>query len=363
MSFDTMGINNQEKENASNHDIRNIVMDKLRVIPGIGCVMALLSGFFFATAGFTVEMAEGADPAFIITVRTVLQLFIFLPFVIYFKEPIHGVDGERLSLLGRSILGYISFLVGYYSLSYISFTDSQAILFSAPVFTAMFACVLLKEPFGIFNVVTSIITIIGVFLIARPTFLFPPESIVDVFSPEDRIIGLIFAVVGLFTISYVYICMRQLQKTPTNAVIVYFSIFCIFAGSLTMNINVFVTGKPIVLPPSFFSWMMILVNGICCSLAQVTLVISLKLEEAGLVCLLRTIDVVVAFFYQAVFLNQPIHWTTIVGSVIVCSGCIAVGLKKILDSKKKARDASQSVCLPNDVISYNISSNDEKQPV
>jgi drug/metabolite transporter (DMT)-like permease len=78
---------------------------------------------------------------------------------------------------------------------------------------------------------------------------------------------------------------------------------------------------------------MVVINGVCGILNQAALVLSLKFEEAGLVSLLRTFDIVIAFVYQAAFLNQPIYWTSILGSIIVTSGCVGVALKKYLASK------------------------------
>lgn len=54
-----------------NNDIRTRIMENLRVIPCIGLIMALLSGIFFATASFTVELAPGVDSAFIVAFRSV----------------------------------------------------------------------------------------------------------------------------------------------------------------------------------------------------------------------------------------------------------------------------------------------------
>lgn len=341
-------------------DIRTVVMDRLRVIPCIGIIMALLSSIFFATASFTVELTPGVDAAFIVSFRSVLrvdlgchlysffnfslnrsvfQVIFFLPLSIYFKEPLHGIDGERMALLQRSITGYVTFAMSYYALSYISLSDSSAISFSAPVFVAVIAYFALKEPCGLFQVITVIGTVIGVFLIARPSFLFETD-VADTFTVSERITGTIMSVVCCLSMAYTYVTMRKLVKTPTNAIIVIFSFFSIFLGCVNMNISSFVTGKVVGLPKSSFEWGMIVINGICGVLNQVALVLSLKFEEAGLVSLLRTFDIVIAFAYQAAFLNQPIYWTSILGSVIVCSGCVAVALKKYLASKQHSNELS-----------------------
>jgi hypothetical protein len=62
------------KDIQQERDIRNVVMDRLRMIPCMGLLMALLSGFFFATAGFTVDLMDHVDAAFVVTTRYVLQI-------------------------------------------------------------------------------------------------------------------------------------------------------------------------------------------------------------------------------------------------------------------------------------------------
>src|ERR1700712_2389605 len=123
--------------------------------------------------------------------RSFVQLIVFLPLAMYFKEPLFGIEGERVALLERSVFGYTCFVLSYYALSYISLSDSSAIAFSAPVFVSVFACVLLKEPCGVFQVVTIFGTLVGVFLIARPSFLFAAADIPDAFSIQDRVTGVI----------------------------------------------------------------------------------------------------------------------------------------------------------------------------
>ena len=314
-------------------DIRSLAMNRLRVIPCMGLLMALLSGFFFATAQFTVDLMDHVDSSFVVMTRSLIQLAFFLPPAIYFREPLTGIAGERVALWERCFFG-LSVLTSYYALSFISLADSSAIGFSAPVFVSVFACFLLHEPCGLFQVSTVLGTLVGVVLIARPSFIFPEDSVLDVFSTDDRVIGIILSVVTCLTMAYTYVSMRKLQKTPTNVVVAVFSIFCIIVCSLVMNVVSFFSGVSVVIPHSTFDWTMIGVNGICGVLGQLTLVVALKLEEAGLVAVMRTFDIVIAFLYQAMFLNQPIQWTSILGAVIVCSGCIVVSLKKYFDSKR-----------------------------
>lgn len=309
------------------------MIEKLQKIRGIGLVMALLTGCCMATAGFMVALMDSVDPTFVVITRSAMELIFFLPIVLYSKESLLGIKGERFAVFQRAVTGFFEFTLHYWSLRYVSLSDSSAIVFSAPVLVSIFACILLKEQCGVFQVSTILVTLTGVFLISRPSFIFNPTEN-EVFTVQERIIGISMAVACSLSMSYGFIAMRKLQKTSTSVVVSFFSIFCIIAGSMTLNITSLATNKVFVIPKSLRDWGFIFVNGMCGVIGQGLLVMSLKLEEAGLVSLMRTIDIVVAFGYQAMFLPQPLYWPSIAGAVIVCSGCVAVALKKYFTPKQ-----------------------------
>lgn len=47
--------------------------------------------------------------------------------------------------------------------------------------------------------------------------------------------------------------------------------------------------------------------------------------------LARTFDIVMAFIYQAAFLDEPVVWTSILGAMIVCIGVSLSCLKKLYE--------------------------------
>ena len=69
-------------------------------------------------------------------------------------------------------------------------------------------------------------------------------------------------------------------------------------------------------------------------LGRLTFVLSLKLEEAELFAVIRTIDIVIAFLYQVMFLCQAIQNTLILEAFFVCTTCLAVSHKKYFLFKK-----------------------------
>lgn len=265
-------------------------------------------------------------------------MLVYLPLTLWLKNPLLGVPGERFYLIQRSFFGFITITFNYYSMSFISLSDASAIAFSSPVFVSIFAYFLLKEKFGVFQVTTVFWTLTGVVLIARPSFLFGARAIDRQFSASDRLIGTSLAFVASLCMALAHIMMRRLQKTPTTTVISFFSMFCAVCGLVVVSVLKLTTSCPIRFPAKS-DYVFIFANGMSGVLGQGFIVVALKIEEAGLVTLCRTFDIVIAFLYQITFLNQEILLMSVVGAVVVSSGCVACGLKKYFDAKPETMKA------------------------
>ena len=139
-----------------------------------------------------------------------------------------------------------------------------------------------------------------------------------------------------------FVMMRRLQKTPSAVVISVISIITIIMGVIVLTIIVFLfkekvgilsTGVGVPESPQEILWL--LANGLCGVFGQLCLTVSLKIEEAGLVSLARTIDILMAFIFQVAFLHSEIvHWTSIAGGIIVCFGVCISALRRWLRGKK-----------------------------
>lgn len=324
-------------------DFRDRAMARLRQIPGMGILLAFLSSICLATASLSVEFMGGTDAVFIVLCRALIQFIFYLPLSIFFRDPITLVPGERWIMLQRSIYGLISFVTCYKALSFLSLSDSQSIVFSSPVYTSFVGCIFLGESCGIFQIATIVTTLAGVVLIARPTFIFPVDTSHDEFSPQDRIIGVTLAFVCSLAQAFVYLSLRRLQKTPTTLVITGFSFLMAAFAAILLAILYYATPLEVIFPTTLSHWGFIFLNGMCGVVGQGFLTIAVKIEEAGLVSLTRTFDIVLAFIYQIILLkNQHVYWTSILGAVIVSSGCVAVAVKKIWFAKKSLQSDEKS---------------------
>lgn len=139
--------------------------------PYIGIVLAAISSLFFSLCSVIVKWMVNVDPMELAMCRFVGVLLPTVP-VIILKDADVFPKGRRLMLVLRSFFGTTGLMLSFYAFRNMPLADASVIVFSVPVFVAVFAYIFLKEPCGLFNILTIILTLIGVILITRPTFIF-----------------------------------------------------------------------------------------------------------------------------------------------------------------------------------------------
>ncbi|KIL54220.1 hypothetical protein M378DRAFT_174381 [Amanita muscaria Koide BX008] len=65
------------------------------------------------------------------------------------NDPVLGPPGVRILLTFRGLAGYIGISGSYYSLQYLPLADAVALTFLTPICTAILGTLILKEKFGI----------------------------------------------------------------------------------------------------------------------------------------------------------------------------------------------------------------------
>lgn len=139
--------------------------------PYLGLILATLSTLFFSLCSVIVKWMTYVDPMALAAYRYVGVLLPAIPIVLYKQEPVFP-SGKRIMLLLRSFTGTASLMLSFYAFRHMPLADASVIVFSVPVFTAIFARMFLREPCGLFNVFSVVLTLIGVVLITRPPIIF-----------------------------------------------------------------------------------------------------------------------------------------------------------------------------------------------
>lgn len=158
------------------------------------------------------------------------------------------------------------------------------------------------------------------------------------FTAEENVIGSCLALLASFLFAMIYVLIRKIKQTPVFAIIFWFGLFSVVIGILYLVVMQFVIGIDVRWPYSAHHFGMLALVGVMGVCGELFLTASLKFEEAGLVSLVRTFDIVMAFIYQTSFIpEQKVQLTSIIGAVIVCLSVVISCLKKLYDSKPNLR--------------------------
>lgn len=268
-------------------------------------------------------------------------MIVYMPIIIYNQFNLFGARGERIHSFVRGFLGFIAFACCYSAYRMIPLADASTIVFSSPVYVSIFACIMLKEECGLFQVFSIVMTMVGVCLVSRPTLIFGSQGETS-YSIAKRNIGSLTALASALASAMVIVIIRRMKNTPAAVVINVFSMYSVFFGLIYLLLidNIFSKNAPDLAEGIGVPWtskdiVLLLINGICGVFGQLGLTIALKIEEAGLVSIARTSDILIAFIYQIAFLPEESHHllTSIIGASIIAISVCLTGVRRWLHSK------------------------------
>lgn len=283
----------------------------------------------------------------------------------------------------RAVFGTTGVLGSYISLLYIGMGEATALIFSSPIWTSILGHFILNEPLHCSHFLAVPISLIGIIFIAHPGLIidvnnlnslvpFPrdraanlqfltndtltnnmtsqllynqthhqlpfnsgdqligadialsntdPELIADSLgdSFEHRWPGIITAILTSFFVSFSYITLKFRQKTPVQTTTFWFGMGMTIFSIICLTYTGF--GEA---PQSLYEWSLYFFNGILSWLGQSIFQWAFLYEEAGVLSVLRTLDVATTFILSAIFLTEDIYWTSIVGAAII--GLVVISL-------------------------------------
>lgn len=259
--------------------------------------------------------------------------------MIYEREEMFPA-GKRAILLLRGFVGTTGLMLSFYAFRHMPLADASVIIFSTPVFVAIFARLFLKEACGLFNVFTIFLTLVGVVLITRPSFLFgedismvTEQAMLDHDPSNSKVWGAVAAISSTLFGANAYVTLRALKGIHYSVIMSNFGAF-----ALVYTIAIGWCLKVLCMPYCSSDRWLVLALGIFSFLGQILLTISLQLEEAGPISIARSADIVFAFVWQILFFKEIPSAYSIVGALFVAVSVILTGLKKW--SKTLPRESS-----------------------
>ena len=274
----------------------------------MGYVFIAISALSYSFMSIFVKLAgDELATIQIVFVRGVLNLL--FTYVILIKKNIPPLGNNRKVLIIRGLVGSIALFFVYDSLQRFSLPEATVIQYLYPIFTALFAGMIISEQITKKIYLSIIFGLLGVYII-----LDFPFSKIEAVPQLDIIIALSGA--GLTGFSYVMVKKASnLQESP-YVIMFYFPL-------LTVPLSVFfLIGNWET--PSILMWIYLIFIGITSQIGQIFLTFGYELLPASRAAMTSYLQVPFSVIAGIIIFNDIITVNFIFGTIIILSTILMI---------------------------------------
>lgn len=265
-----------------------------------GALWLIGSCVFFASMNAMIRhLSAELDSFEIVFFRNFIGLLVMTPWLMRFG--FGALRTNRLSaLVGRSIIGFISMLLWFWSLGHLQLDHAVSLSFTAPLFATVAAAVILKERLRLRRMVALAIGFGGVLVILRPgAVLFEVASLAAIASSAFMALSIVL--------------VKSLTDTELPGTLVFYQVLLITPVSFVPAVFVWQW-------PSAEAWVWLILLGTFASVGHYLFTRAFAMAEATA---LMPFDYVrlpmVAFIGYMAFGERPDLWTWLGAAIILAS--------------------------------------------
>ncbi|XP_078268856.1 solute carrier family 35 member G1-like [Rhinoraja longicauda] len=249
------------------------------------------------------------------------------------RVDILGPKGLRVLIFLQGSLGSTAMMLLFYAIQQMHLADATVIMSTNTVFVSIFACIFLKEKCTLLDPILFVFTMVGVVLIARPQFLFGAPVTGLEGDYKNHIKGTAAAFGTAICSAMTLVVIRKMGMSVHYFLSIWYysivgTILSVGAVSVIHEWNLPFCG----MDRAFLILISLLGIG-----GQAFIIKALQIEKAAPVVLVKTIEVVLAFILQYMFLNITPSWWSLGGALCVVSGTSGVAIQKWYTSTRKPK--------------------------
>ena len=329
---ETLIEKNTEKEKQESQVTLKSFIERIKAFKYIGYLFAALSGLCFTSSNFLVPVAIGLyktdriPTLEVVFGRSLVQLIFLMPIILITRIELVVARDKIVTAIAMGLFGYLNIILTYFALDKIPLADVLVITFTSPFFTSIFSLFILHERIHFLDLGSGIISLLGVVLVARPSFLLGIASegkttlFVKSSAPKERreivyLLGVFYALVGGIYLAFNFVLTRKNSKYCSQFLSIFYPSVL---GVLLTPLLMYFRDENFVVPFSVFPNIVLVSVGVASSVALFSLALALKMENATIVNLIRNLDVIYAFLFQYLaIIIQPNIWSISGGSIII----------------------------------------------
>ena len=279
-----------------------------------GAQHMIISSFAFSLMHLCVKAMPQIPVFELVFFRSLGSLLITLLYLNKKTIPIFG--NNKKVLFARGLFGTIGLCLFFITLQNIPLAGAVTIQYLSPVFTALFAVVILRERVKKKQWLFFSLAFIGVCLLKG-------------FDVSGQI-SYYFVMVGVVSACFsglAYNCIRHLRTTESTLVVVFY--FPLVATPITGVLSFINWVKP-----EGIDWVYIIALGIVTQVAQVFMTKGIQSDSAGNIMTYKYVGVVFAFIYGYFIFKETYSFLSVFGIFLLLSGVILNAVFKNQQDKK-----------------------------
>ncbi|XP_031572668.1 solute carrier family 35 member G1-like [Actinia tenebrosa] len=297
--------------------------------PFFGISFAILSTFAVVLTNLFAKLCKQIPVFEIGLIRFMIQLAITIPFVIHANDKIVFSPKIIVYLILRGFTGTSAMLTRLYAVQNMPIGDATVLMFTTPVFVAIFGRIFLKEPLHRIYIFLLLLCLAGVTLIARPVFIFGHQVTTEY---ENIWLPSLVAVSSSIFGGFSFIFVKLLKKHfITSSVIIFYhglvGLIYSICGSYFDRGFQFPFCKSI-------DYIYAILVGVFGYLIQAALNAALKFEKAVIVSLTRTLGIVFGFVVQVLVFSLVPSGLSFGGAALISLSNVIILIFKWKKSKR-----------------------------
>ncbi|KAG3118516.1 hypothetical protein PI124_g3292 [Phytophthora idaei] len=229
----------------------------------------------------------------------------------------------RKMLLYRCIAGFACMGFAFYAMSQMVLADASSLVFVSPVLTFFMGALFLHEKIDPISLISAITAFGGLICVVRPGFLFGYDH--PTAATDGSWIAIGSALLGAFSQVFVFLTIRQLKGLNVFVIVHYFALASVILTMLWLAL----IQQSFYIPDTFLLWRAIIGTGIATFGGQLFLTRGFQLEKAGVAAVMRYLDVVFVFIWDALILGEHINHWSIVGAFVILMCAVTIAVRKI----------------------------------
>lgn len=259
-----------------------------------------LSALCFSLMAALVKLGGNSIPAQeLIAFRSLFIIAITIPILRRRGVRLLGVSRGWLAL--RGLFGYVAMSCYFWTLQALPVADAMVIQYTSPIFTMLWAALLLREhpASGIWLV--AVLCMTGVVVVAKPE------------GSGDPLVALV-GVAGAALAGAAYAVVRRLRTTDDAYTIVFYFPLVSLPFSLLLAIPIWQW------PADLEEWTLVMAVCVTSYLGQVFLTRSLERTEAGRAVMVNYISVALGVLFGCVLFHTTPDLRSVIGIVLILAG-------------------------------------------